>query len=153
MLCNPAIPHLVVSSLHLGLSPDTGPKFARKKSLIVNTNVLCGSGCWIKVGRRTMLQGQKTEDVVALQFAIFCMKTDNFLSFFLTVIYTCKDLSISTSFIRFSVFWHISKSLATIAYPLLMYLLTTGEMARHVIYGISGCWYHQCCQGTRKMET
>ena len=50
-------------------------------------------------------------------FAIFCIKTDKFLSFFLTAIYICEELSIFTSFSRFFVFLHISKRPATIAYP------------------------------------
>ena len=56
-------------------------------------------------------------------FAMVYMKTDAFLSFFLTVIYICKELSISTSFSRFSVFLHISKSPAIIEYPCLTSIL------------------------------
>ena len=54
----------------------------------------------------TMLQGQKMKMclldygfVIYFDsfFAIFCMETEKFLSFFLTVIYICKELSISIS--------------------------------------------------------
>ena len=50
----------------------------------------------------------------------FLMKTDKCLSFFLTVIYVCKELSLSINFSRFSVFSNISKRnyyFATILYP------------------------------------
>ena len=45
------------------------------------------------------------------------MKFDKFLRFVLTVIYICKELYILISFSRISVFLHISKSPATIAFP------------------------------------
>ena len=50
-------------------------------------------------------------------FALFCMKLDKFLSFYLTIIYLCKELSILINFSRISVFLRISNNPATIAYP------------------------------------
>ena len=52
-----------------------------------------------------------------------CVSTDKFLSFFLTVIYICSELSISISFSRFSVFSHISKNSTTTVYPCITLIL------------------------------
>ena len=56
-------------------------------------------------------------------FAIYCMNTDKFLSFFLNVIYICSEMSISISFSRFSVFSHISKNSTTTVYTCLTLIL------------------------------
>ena len=81
----------------------------------------------------TMLQRQKNENVAISSsmfyinnrflwqflriFFFFCMKTEKFLSFFLIVMYVCKEYSISIRFSRFSVFLYLSIMLATIVYP------------------------------------
>ena len=76
----------------------------------------------------TMLQRQESKNVAIWLwlcyinnpdsfFTIFCMKTDKFHSFFVTVIFIYKEMSISISFSWFSVFSHISKSPAIIVYP------------------------------------
>ena len=44
-------------------------------------------------------------------FANFCMKTDKFRSFLLTIIYISKEFSISITLSAFSVFSNISKTL------------------------------------------
>ena len=93
-----------------------------KQDTIYTKHVYQYSKRYVEVGscfkdRGTMLQRQKpkmwlfdlscvTWIVVFFDsfFVLFWMETDKFLSFFLTVIYICKDLSIPISFSQFSVF-------------------------------------------------
>ena len=101
------------------------------KHVYQHSNHYVGVGSCIK-GGGAMLQRQKTENemcsfdrccfisIIAffgIFFALFCMKFDEFLSFFPTIIYLCQELSILITFSRIHVSLHISNSPATIAYP------------------------------------
>ena len=72
----------------------------------------------------------------------FCMKTDKFLSFFLTLIYVCKELSISISMSRFTGSLHISKTSATIVYPCITLILYWRTHLTHLTFGLTAAELH-----------